>query len=92
MTLRCPACRTRRSTFKLMQQHVQISAHALCGCGGYHYSHRPGSPFCELNPLAELRHAMRAVGGDEEMVQEILIEWALGQPGVPHNPEQPCPF
>ena len=90
--LRCPGCRTRRSTFKLMQQHVQTSAHALCGCGGYHYRHRPGSSFCERNPWAELNHAVRAAGGDAEMVQEILIEWHLSQPGVPHVPGDPCPF
>jgi len=32
-----PLCRLNRRT---------------CGCSGYHYPHRPGSPLCEHNPRA----------------------------------------
>lgn len=30
-----------------------------CVCGGYHFTHRKGSPYCLDNPLAPLLHADR---------------------------------
>lgn len=34
--LRCPECRSRRTTYKSMQLHIKASGHKLCTCGGYH--------------------------------------------------------
>lgn len=80
--LRCPQCRTRRTTYKLMQQHIKATGHKLCQCGSYHYAHRPGSSFCEQNPRAAYFHAMRAGASDEELL-DILVELALTGPGKP---------
>lgn len=64
MILRCPDCRTRRTTRGLFTRHVQQTGHRPCWCSGYHYAHRPGSPLCEYNPLSALRLADRD-GADE---------------------------
>lgn len=80
--LRCPECRTRRATYASMQRHIQGSDHKLCTCGGYHYAHRPGSPYCEHNPMAPALQASRAGTSDEE-VQEIMIDIAWSTPGRP---------
>lgn len=56
---RCPECRTRRASYKTLMDHIASSRHALCKCGGYHYAHRPGSPFCECNPLSAILLADR---------------------------------
>ena len=80
--LRCPECRSRRTTYKSMQAHIAASGHALCSCGGYHYPHRPGSPYCEHNPLAPALHASRA-GASSEEVLDIAIEIALDGKGKP---------
>lgn len=69
MLFRCPECRTRRKDFKLFTQHLKTTGHALCRCGGYHYSHRPGSPFCETNPLAALRMADRYGATEADLVR-----------------------
>lgn len=66
--LRCPGCRSRRSTYKALQQHLKLTGHKLCTCGGYHYAHRPGSPYCHGNPLSVLREAWRR---DEP--EEVLL-------------------
>ena len=65
--LRCPECRSRRTTFKAMQLHIKASGHKLCGCGGYHYPHRPGSPYCEKNPDSERLRAIRGGADDGEI-------------------------
>lgn len=66
MILRCPECRTRRKDYGLFTQHLRASGHRLCGCGGYHYAHRPGSPYCYANPLSALLHAdLQGVEGDD---------------------------
>lgn len=31
---RCPECRTRRVSFKLLQQHMRDTGHKVCDCGG----------------------------------------------------------
>lgn len=80
--LRCPECRSRRTTYASMQRHIQASGHKLCKCGGYHYAHRPGSPFCEHNPMAPALHAWRA-GASADEVLEIKIEIALTVAGKP---------
>jgi len=80
--LRCPECRSRRATFTSMLAHVQASGHKLCRCGGYHYAHRPGSPFCYENPMAPALHASRA-GSSAEEVMEIMVEIAWSVAGKP---------
>ena len=80
--LRCPECRSRRTTYKSMQLHVKVSGHKLCTCGGYHYPHRPGSPFCEQNPRSAYYHALRADEPDEVLL-EILVDMAWNLPGKP---------
>lgn len=73
---RCPACRTRRRDWGLFSRHVEASGHRLCTCGGYHYAHRPGSPYCERNPLCDLHRASRE-GADAATLAEIRAELAL---------------
>lgn len=70
MTFRCPACRTRRADYGLFTAHVRATGHRLCKCGGYHYQHRPGSPFCVHNPMSELLEASRR-GESEEVLAQI---------------------
>lgn len=67
MRYRCPECRTRRTDFVKLLEHVQTSKHKLCGCGGYRYVHRPGSPFCESNPLSALLMADRYGATDDDL-------------------------
>jgi hypothetical protein len=67
MTLRCPECRTRRTTFSSMIKHIDVSGHSLCKCGGYHYAHRPRSPCCTVNPWSTYNQAVRAGASDEEL-------------------------
>ena len=77
---RCPACRTRRTSFAALVEHCRDHGHALCGCGGYHYAHRPGSPFCHQNPQSPALVAWRDGASDEE-VSEISTELALTTSG-----------
>ena len=82
MTLRCPACRSRRATYQSLQAHIDATGHKLCACGGYHYAHRPGSPCCTANPRSAYNLALRADEPDE-VLQEILVEMAWHHPGLP---------
>ena len=82
--LRCPECRSRRTTFKAMQAHIKATGHKLCHCGGYHYAHRPMSPFCEANPKAGYHHAHRH-GADSETLWDVLLDMVLNTPGRPFN-------
>lgn len=79
---RCPDCRTRRKDWGLFTQHLHASGHRLCDCGGYHYKHRPGSPYCHGNPMSAVLHALRD-GASDEQVAEIEIEVATTHPGKP---------
>jgi hypothetical protein len=65
-----------------MQRHIKASGHKLCNCGGYHYAHRPFSPFCYSNPMAPALHASRGGASDEE-VFEIMLEIVWSTPGRP---------
>lgn len=67
---RCPECRTRRKDWKLFQQHLRATGHKVCQCGGYHYGHRKGSPYCNDNPLSPVLQAHRQ-GCDVEDLQRI---------------------
>ena len=81
--LRCPQCRTRRSTYGLLTRHIRVSGHGLCNCGGYHYAHRPGSPCCEQNPYGAYNDAKRR-GCSREVLIDILddVRWEFnGEPG-----------
>jgi len=76
--LRCPECRSRRTTFKSMLQHIRASGHKLCQCGGYHYPHRPGSPFCDANPMAPALRASREGASDEEVYEIVVaLAWSV---------------
>lgn len=67
-----------------MAAHIASSGHATCTCGGYWYPHRPGSPCCELHPLATHNRAWRE-GAD---LYDVL--WHLG--GVPAVAGEAPPF
>lgn len=82
MTYRCPDCRTRRKNYGLFTKHLRDSGHRLCDCGGYHYRHRPGSPYCKANPMSVVLHALRE-GATPEQAQELQDEVAFCLPGKP---------
>jgi transcriptional regulator NrdR family protein len=88
--LRCPACRTRRTTYDSMQDHIKASGHKLCECGGYHYKHRPGSPYCESNVMSPLYHAMRQSDLTDDEVTDIFIDIVFDLPN--HKKGTDCPF
>lgn len=90
MTVRCPDCRTRRATFVSMLKHVAETGHKHCGCGGYPWKHRPGSPCCEQNRLATLHRAEREQTLTDEEHLELTIDCLLGPVGKPYR--GPCPF
>lgn len=78
---RCPECRTRRTSFVALVQHCRDHDHKVCHCGGYHYAHRPGSPYCERNPMSGVRHALRFGGFTADELMDIAIESAWEKPG-----------
>lgn len=80
--LRCPECRSRRTTYQSMLAHLAKTGHKACKCGGYHYAHRPGSPYCEVNPNAAYYHAWRA-GADQSVLDEIMMHIAWETKGKP---------
>lgn len=86
---RCPECRTRRTDWLSLLAHCDKSRHALCRCGGYHYSHRPGSPYCMKNLWSDFNHAERA-GESAEMLLEITADIAFDNPGQVTTTN--CPF
>lgn len=92
---RCPECRTRRRDYGLFTQHLRESGHRLCICGGYHYQHRPGSPFCEKNPYSPALLASRYGATDAEVKEieaEIAAELALSLSKRQASANAPCPF
>lgn len=64
---RCPECRNRFASYKSLQTHLKRTGHKLCGCGGYHYKHRAGSPYCEQNTLSAMYLADREGAGPEDL-------------------------
>lgn len=93
MTLRCPACRTRRSTYAAMQAHIQQTGHRLCQCGGPAFTgglakHRPGSPCCIHHPDHPLDLARRYGATPDDLV-DVLIEMSLDRMG---RVTAECPF
>jgi hypothetical protein len=89
--MRCPECRTRRKDYGLFQQHLRSTGHRVCQCGGYHYGHRKGSPFCHHNPLAAIYHADRQGEPDEvlSMIADSLISDA---PELTSKVQELCAF
>ena len=90
MMFRCPECRTRRKDYGLFTRHLEQSGHRVCNCGGYHYAHRPGSPFCVSNPYSDVRIASRYGVPDTEL-QEIADWCAFMKPGRVST-STACPF
>lgn len=86
---RCPECRTWRATYKAMQDHIKKHKHFPCTCGGYHYKHRRGSPYCEHNPRAAFLHAARAEDLNDEQLMELLIDIIWDSDGKTTGE---CPF
>ena len=81
--LRCPVCRSRRTTFVSMVRHQKATGHdGPCNCGGYHYPHRAGSPCCEANPYVRTHVAERA-GASAEELYDAKLEDAM------HNQHKP---
>ena len=72
-----------------MLKHIAATGHKLCHCGGMHYPHRPGSPFCYQNRMAPARHAARAGATDEEVL-DVALECVLFGPRRPYK--GPCPI
>ena len=83
MTVRCPECRTRRASFVSLLKHVEKSGHKLCRCGGYHYAHRPFSPFCVQNPMSDVNVARQQGGCSADELAEIAVTCAWEKPGRP---------
>jgi len=90
---RCPECRTRRRNHGLFTQHLRESGHKACICGGYHYKHRPGSPYCVQNPMSAALLASRYGASDDE-VAEIALDLALSPSPAAAKPRKAmaCPF
>jgi hypothetical protein len=84
---RCPDCRTRRADYHLFTRHTQQTQHRHCLCGGYHYKHRPGSPYCIRNPWSEYREAVRQ-GADEDVLADIAVHVGFENP-TPGGSEPP---
>jgi hypothetical protein len=51
-----------------MKAHQARHQHHFCYCGGYHFKHRPGSPYCHHNPLSPIRQVARDYGDDERTI------------------------
>ncbi len=80
---RCPACRTRRTSFVALVEHCKTKGHKLCICGGLHYAHRPGSPTCVENPMSDVHLARRDVDVTEDELLEIAAHCAWEKTGKP---------
>lgn len=64
---RCLGCRTRRKSWAVLLKHMNQAGHRACTCGGYHFKHRPGSPCCVHNIMADVYpHWLHGDVTDEE--------------------------
>lgn len=59
----------------------------ICGCDGYHFTHRKGSRMCHHNPLHELHERLRQ--GENE--SEVRLDLTLAGTIIGYTGEQP-PF
>lgn len=60
-----------------------------CNCGGYHFTHRKGSPWCRENPLAPLYHADRQ-GDPPAVLLEIAARIVKDSPDLAGRVEELC--
>lgn len=86
---RCPQCRTRRRSHKLFTAHLRSTGHRLCRCGGYHYSHRRGSPYCYENPVSPIYHADRQ-GNNEETLLRVAASIVRDAPELADKVKDVC--
>lgn len=54
-----------------MKRHQADHQHHFCHCGGYHFKHRPGSPYCHKNPLSPIRQVARDYGDDTRTIMGL---------------------
>lgn len=66
----------------MFTRHLRTSGHAFCDCGGYHYRHRPGSPYCKSNPMSVVQHALRE-GATDEQARDLEMDVVFELPGKP---------
>jgi hypothetical protein len=52
-TPQCPTCGARNWTVDTNRIRTLRSGREVCGCGGYHFTHRRGSRYCLEHPDAE---------------------------------------
>jgi hypothetical protein len=91
MLFRCPECRTRRKDHKLFTQHLRATGHRLCMCGGYHFAHRKGSPYCYQNPFSAMYHASRQ-GEHDETLARIAQSIAANDPQLTEKAADLCKY
>lgn len=65
----------------LLKRHIAATGHRVCICGGYHYPHRPGSPYCTKNPLSIMYLAARS-GEPEESLARLARTVAAEEPAL----------
>ena len=64
----------------------------VCDCGGYHFKHRPGSPYCTAHPRVDINRAKRA-GATDAQLADLQLELAChGIGGTVHKPGAEVPF
>ena len=66
-----------------MFAHISATGHKLCGCGGYHYAHRPGSTYCVQHPLSAVFAAARSGDVSDDELHDIELECILQSAGKP---------
>ena len=63
-----------------------------CDCGGYHFKHRPGSPYCDKHPRVDMNRAKRA-GATDAQLDDLQLDLSMhGIGGTTHAPGEAVPF
>jgi len=75
-----------------MRAHLLESGHKLCGCGGYHFRHRPFSTYCHLNPMSALKELQREGCEDRELLLQLAADQAFDHSGRIVTSKTPIPF
>ena len=57
----------------------------ICGCDGYHYTHRKGSRLCVHNPRYELHERVRQGEDHDDVLLELTLAGKISGEGE-------CPF
>jgi len=82
--MRCRSC--GHTSFYLCKYRLM---RPVCRCGGYHFTHRPGSPHCEANPRVDINRAKRA-GATDDQLDELRLDLAWSGVGAqPATAEAP---